>query len=45
MLGAMMVVGVFNRITFPTFIIVPALNLLPHFQRKYVHVVVYHEAC
>jgi phosphatidylinositol glycan class Z len=34
MLGAMMVVGCFNRITFPAFIIVPALNLLFHFQRK-----------
>ncbi|KAJ6094595.1 hypothetical protein N7467_002108 [Penicillium canescens] len=28
------VVGVFNRITFPAFLIVPGLQLLPHFQRK-----------
>ncbi|KAF2823703.1 hypothetical protein CC86DRAFT_354903 [Ophiobolus disseminans] len=33
-LGAMMVVGVFNRITFPAFIVIPALNLLFHFRRK-----------
>ncbi|KAF2024875.1 hypothetical protein EK21DRAFT_77741 [Setomelanomma holmii] len=34
MLGAMVVVGVFNRITFPAFLLLPALSLLPHFQRK-----------
>ncbi|KAJ5756989.1 uncharacterized protein N7511_007171, partial [Penicillium nucicola] len=28
------VVGVFNRITFPAFLVVPGLQLLPHFQRK-----------
>ncbi|CAG8306215.1 unnamed protein product [Penicillium salamii] len=28
------VVGVFNRITFPAFLIIPGLQLLPHFQRK-----------
>ncbi|KAH7074793.1 Alg9-like mannosyltransferase family-domain-containing protein [Paraphoma chrysanthemicola] len=33
-LGAMVVVGVFNRITFPAFLLLPALSLLPHFQRK-----------
>jgi hypothetical protein len=31
------VVGVFNRITFPAFLLVPGLQLLPHFWRKYVH--------
>jgi phosphatidylinositol glycan class Z len=30
------VVGVFNRITFPAFLVVPGLQLLPHFKRKYV---------
>jgi phosphatidylinositol glycan class Z len=30
----MVVVGVFNRITFPAFLLLPALSLLPHFQRK-----------
>jgi phosphatidylinositol glycan class Z len=33
-LGCMAVVGVFNRITFPAFLLVPALSLLPHFKRK-----------
>ncbi|OAL50990.1 GPI mannosyltransferase 4 [Pyrenochaeta sp. DS3sAY3a] len=33
-LGFMVVVGVFNRITFPAFLVLPALSLLPHFQRK-----------
>ncbi|KAJ5693402.1 GPI mannosyltransferase 4 [Penicillium macrosclerotiorum] len=28
------VVGVFNRITFPAFLLLPGLQLLPHFQRK-----------
>ena len=30
------VIGVFNRITFPAFIVIPALQLAPHFVRKYV---------
>ncbi|KAF3038109.1 alpha 1,2 mannosyltransferase [Didymella heteroderae] len=34
MLGAMVVVGVFNRITFPAFLLLPSLLLLPHFKRK-----------
>ncbi|CAG8124149.1 unnamed protein product [Penicillium olsonii] len=28
------VAGVFNRITFPAFLLIPGLQLLPHFQRK-----------
>lgn len=28
--------GVFNRITFPAFIVIPALQLVPHFVNKYV---------
>ncbi|QDS70063.1 hypothetical protein FKW77_004345 [Venturia effusa] len=33
-LAFLIVLGVFNRITFPAYIIVPALQLLPHFKRK-----------
>jgi phosphatidylinositol glycan class Z len=33
-LGFMVVVGIFNRITFPAFLLLPATTLLPHFQRK-----------
>ncbi|KAL6704578.1 alpha 1,2 mannosyltransferase [Coniothyrium glycines] len=33
-LGSLLVVGVFNRITFPAFLLLPSLTLLPHFQRK-----------
>ncbi|KAF1850941.1 glycosyltransferase family 22 protein [Cucurbitaria berberidis CBS 394.84] len=33
-LGFMVVVGVFNRITFPAFLLLPAFSLLPHFWRK-----------
>jgi len=33
-LGFMAIVGVFNRITFPAFLLLPAFSLLPHFQRK-----------
>ncbi|KAF2844372.1 glycosyltransferase family 22 protein [Plenodomus tracheiphilus IPT5] len=33
-LGFMAVVGIFNRITFPAFLLLPAISLLPHFQRK-----------
>jgi phosphatidylinositol glycan class Z len=35
----MVVVGIFNRITFPAFLLLPATTLLPHFQRKYVYLV------
>lgn len=28
------VAGVFNRITFPAFLLVPGLQLLPHFWKK-----------
>ncbi|KAF2999390.1 alpha 1,2 mannosyltransferase [Curvularia kusanoi] len=34
MLGCMLVVGIFNRITFPAFLLLPSLLLLPHFKRK-----------
>jgi phosphatidylinositol glycan class Z len=34
MLGFMLVVGIFNRITFPAFLLLPSLSLLPHFKRK-----------
>ncbi|KAF2868415.1 GPI mannosyltransferase 4 [Massariosphaeria phaeospora] len=34
LLGVLLVVGIFNRITFPAFLLVPCLSLLPHFQRK-----------
>ncbi|KAE8842296.1 hypothetical protein PTNB73_00351 [Pyrenophora teres f. teres] len=34
LLGFMAVVGIFNRITFPAFLVVPATTLLPHFRRK-----------
>ncbi|RAK84576.1 mannosyltransferase [Aspergillus costaricaensis CBS 115574] len=33
-LSLIAVVGVFNRITFPAFLLVPGLRLLPHFWRK-----------
>ncbi|KAI4654646.1 uncharacterized protein J4E79_008520 [Alternaria viburni] len=33
-LGFMVVVGIFNRITFPAFLLLPATTLLPHFKRK-----------
>ncbi|KAF2143053.1 glycosyltransferase family 22 protein [Aplosporella prunicola CBS 121167] len=33
-LGFIVVTGVFNRITFPAYLIVPAFQLLPHFRRK-----------
>ncbi|KAF2474332.1 glycosyltransferase family 22 protein, partial [Lindgomyces ingoldianus] len=34
LLGFLVVVGVFNRITFPAFLLVPSFSLLPHFRRK-----------
>ncbi|KAI9677519.1 MAG: alpha 1,2 mannosyltransferase [Caeruleum heppii] len=33
-LGFLVVVGVFNRITFPAFLFIPALRLVPHVVRK-----------
>ena len=33
-LAFLLVVGIFNRITFPAFVILPALQLIPHFQRQ-----------
>jgi phosphatidylinositol glycan class Z len=33
-LAFLVVLGVFNRITFPAYIVVPAFQLLPHFKRK-----------
>ena len=33
-LAFLMVLGVFNRITFPAYILVPGFQLLPHFFRK-----------
>ena len=33
-LAFLVTLGVFNRITFPAYIIVPAFQLLPHFRRK-----------
>ncbi|KAL1608409.1 alpha 1,2 mannosyltransferase [Paraconiothyrium brasiliense] len=34
LLGFFVVAGTFNRITFPAFLVVPSLSLLPHFWRK-----------
>ncbi|KAF2756003.1 hypothetical protein EJ05DRAFT_85650 [Pseudovirgaria hyperparasitica] len=34
LLGFLSVLGVFNRITFPAFLLVPGLQLCPHFKRK-----------
>ncbi|KAK8169867.1 glycosyltransferase family 22 protein [Phyllosticta citrichinensis] len=39
-LGFLAVVGVFNRITFPAYLVVPALQLLSHFQRKPLSLIV-----
>jgi GPI mannosyltransferase 4 len=33
-LGFLLVLGTFNRITFPAYILIPGLQLLPHFQHK-----------
>ncbi|KAI9746456.1 MAG: alpha 1,2 mannosyltransferase [Claussenomyces sp. TS43310] len=33
-LGGLVVFGVFNRITFPAFLFIPGLRLVPHFWRK-----------
>ncbi|KAF1813536.1 hypothetical protein P152DRAFT_323477 [Eremomyces bilateralis CBS 781.70] len=33
-LGFLMTLGTFNRITFPAFVLLPALSLIPHFLRK-----------
>lgn len=29
------VFGIFNRITFPAFLLIPGLRLIPHFYKKY----------
>ena len=42
-LAFLLVFGVFNRITFPAFVFVPLLQLIPHFQRKYVEWVLFHD--
>lgn len=34
-LGLLLTFGVFNRITFPAYVLVPCLYLVPHFLRKY----------
>lgn len=34
LLGFMVVAGIFNRITFPAYLLAPAFSLLPHFRRK-----------
>lgn len=34
MLSFLVVLGVFNRITFPAYLLVPGLQLFPHFRRK-----------
>jgi GPI mannosyltransferase 4 len=33
-LGCLIVFGIFNRITFPAFLVIPGLQLIPHFIRK-----------
>lgn len=35
-LGIVAVFGVFNRTTFPAFLLIPGLRLIPHFWNKYV---------
>jgi phosphatidylinositol glycan class Z len=35
-LAFLVVFGSFNRITFPAFLVIPALRLIPHFLKKYV---------
>lgn len=35
LLGSLVTFGIFNRITFPTFVLLPGLYLIPHFLRKY----------
>jgi GPI mannosyltransferase 4 len=35
-LSFLLVLGCFNRTTFPAYLLVPGLQLLPHFRRKYV---------
>lgn len=35
-LGIVAVFGVFNRITFPAFLLIPGLRLLPYYWKKYV---------
>lgn len=35
-LGVVAVFGLFNRITFPAFLLVPGIRLIPHFFKRYV---------
>jgi GPI mannosyltransferase 4 len=37
-LGFLIVLGTFNRVTFPAFILIPGMRLLPHFLNKYASV-------
>lgn len=34
LLGFFVIFGIFNRITFPAFLLIPGLRLIPHFGRK-----------
>ena len=34
-LGCLITFGVFNRVTFPAYLLIPCLHLLPHFFRRY----------
>lgn len=34
-LGIVAVFGVFNRITFPAFLLIPGIRLLPYYWKKY----------
>lgn len=38
-LGFLLVAGVFNRITFPAFVLIPGLQLLPHFWDRYAQLI------
>ena len=35
-LSFLIVFGIFNRVTFPAFIVIPGMRLLPHFLNRYV---------
>ncbi|EAW12512.1 glycosylphosphatidylinositol-alpha 1,2 mannosyltransferase smp3 [Aspergillus clavatus NRRL 1] len=41
MLSLIAVAGVFNRITFPAFLLIPGLQLLPHFWRRPISLLVF----
>jgi phosphatidylinositol glycan class Z len=38
-LAFVVVFGIFNRITFPAFLLIPGLRLLPHFVKRYIRIV------